>query len=48
MERGTGHWRFIMTQIEVRAAVKQQVKAKRDLKLVYRGVEYIKSHGASI
>ena len=37
-----------MTQIEVRAAVKQQIKVKRDLKLVYRGVEYIKSHGALI
>jgi hypothetical protein len=42
MERGAGHWRLIMTSIEVRAAVKQQADVKRQSKLVYRGVPYNK------
>ena len=42
MERGVGHWRFNMTAIQVRAAVKQQIQAQRDQKLVYRGVAYLK------
>ena len=31
-----------MTAIQVRAAVKQQIQAQRDQKLVYRGVAYLK------
>ena len=42
MERGVAHWRFNMTAIQVRAAVKQQIQAQRDQKLVYRGVAYLK------
>jgi len=42
MERGLGHWRIMMTQVQVRHAVKQQSLAKREQKLVYRGVSYLK------
>ena len=39
---GVAHWRITLTQVQVRHAVKQQCLAKREQKLVYRGVSYLK------
>ena len=43
MERGLGHTEITMTQLEVRAAVNAQKAAAKNLKLVYRGVAYLKA-----
>ena len=43
MERGAGHWRITMTDIQVQALVKQQKQAEKQQKLVYRGVAYLKN-----
>ena len=38
MERGAGHWRITMTDIQMQA----QKQAQRQQKLVYRGIAYLK------
>ena len=42
MERGAGFRRIIMSDVQVRAAVKAQKAAANKVKLTYRGVAYLK------
>ena len=46
MERGAGFRRIIMSDVQVRAAVKAQKAAANYYKLTYRGVSYLKSPSA--
>ena len=46
MERGLSFWRFIMSDVQIRAAVKAQKAAAKYYKLTYRGVAYLKSPSA--
>ena len=46
MERGLGFRRIIMSDVQVRAAVKAQKAAAKHYKLTYRGVAYLKSPSA--
>ena len=42
MERGLGFRRLIMSDVQVRAAVKAQKAAAKKTILTYRGVQYIR------
>ena len=43
MERGLGTRGFTMSQVELRARVKEQEDFQKTMKLKYRGVPYIKT-----